>query len=1095
MQKLLKVLGLTLLLLSFAAVSYGQAVSGDLVGTVTDKTGAVVANAQVDVQNLATGLKLSTTTTVQGGYHISNLPSGHYAISVSAAGLKGGVKDIEVAVNKASTANVTVNIASEATVIEVSAAATVLDTQTANIQTTFEAKEVTDLAASSGTSGVLNLALYDAGVASSGGMGAGSGPSVSGQRPRNNNFTIEGVDNNDKSTTGPLVQIPNDAVEEFTVLQNQFSPEFGHSSGGQFNQTIKGGSNKFHGKAYEYFQNRNLNAQDVLAAGQPMARYDNNRFGGQLGGPVIKNKVFFFSDWEYNPVGQATSAPPTFNVPTSTGLTSLAAAYPGTNLNVYKKYVPNPTNVDTNPIDQVCADPACANTVQTGNLQFIGAAFVNTLTAVNSVDFNPSSKDQVRVRYIYEKQNASDTSATLPAFWSPVPYRYHIFTLGEYHNFTPTLNNEFRLGFNRYYNITGAGSASYPGLSMFPNITIDDTAYLQIGPDPNAPQGTIQNTYQATDNISWVHGKHTLKFGGEYREYISPQAFTQRVRGDYEWSTLASFLSDASPDIFAERSMGNQAYYGNQQAVYLFANDEYRVTPSLTLSAGLRWELTTVPLSQSKFQPLNAIASVPGLINFGAPKKQLTNFAPRVGFAYAPASLPNTSIRGGFAMAYDVLYDNLGILSLPPELQQTCDVGPTQTANCFWKDAGFLANGGLPSIAPGPFSNAADARASTGAFTPNQALPYTVTWNLGFQHVFNKNYTLEVRYVGTHGVHLPVQDRLNISSPVTAAQHLPTYMNQSDAVAYAAGATAQTLTLAQLQGIGYYQTALGNAGFNSANLVGFMPYGGSKYNGLQTQLSRAFSNGLQFKMAWTWSHAFDNSTADVASTYLTPRRAQDFQNYGKEWAVSALDRRHRVSAEIIYDLPYFKNSHNWFAKNGLGNWQFAPTYIFESPEYATVQSGVDANLNGDQWGDRAILNPNGVGKTGSGVTAVKDLAGDTVAYYANNPSARYVVASYGAYSNIPRNTLPLYHINNFDIAALKRFNITEHQSFEFACHAYNMFNHPQPIAGSLNDVLSVSTASSNERGVAIPSSSNFGHPEKVFSSNPRSLQLVVKYNF
>ncbi len=215
--------------------------------------------------------------------------------------------------NKATTANITTSVAGTSTTVEVSETAVTIDSTTPTISTTFNSKEISDLPSTSTGSGVLNLSLLDAGVASSGGVGAGSGPSVGGQRPRNNNFTVEGVDNNSLSVTGPLIQLPNDAVDSFTVMQNQFSAEFGHSSGGQFNQTIKSGTNQFHGKAYEYFQNRNLNAIDsLLRAAQGYQnvsnpRYDNNRFGGQVGGPIIKNKLFFFTNWEYN-AGRSGSA-------------------------------------------------------------------------------------------------------------------------------------------------------------------------------------------------------------------------------------------------------------------------------------------------------------------------------------------------------------------------------------------------------------------------------------------------------------------------------------------------------------------------------------------------------------------------------------------------------------------------------------------------------------------------------------------------------------------------------------------------------------------------------------------------------------------
>src|ERR1700690_1423952 len=270
MRSLLKSLLILGLIALFSVAVLGQSISGDLVGIVKDSTGAVVADATVDATHISTGVKSSTKTNANGEFHFVNLPSGMYSVQVAAGGLKGGGQ-VEVKLNQTVPLNITASVAGSATTVEVVGAAATIDTQTPQIQTTFESKEAQDSPWTSGGSGVLNLSLLDAGVASSGGIGAGSGPSVSGQRPRNNNFTIEGVDNNDKSVTGPLVTVPNDAVDQFTVLQNQFSPEFGHSSGGQFNQTIKSGTNAFHGRLYEYFQNRNLNAEDSLTAASQVA--------------------------------------------------------------------------------------------------------------------------------------------------------------------------------------------------------------------------------------------------------------------------------------------------------------------------------------------------------------------------------------------------------------------------------------------------------------------------------------------------------------------------------------------------------------------------------------------------------------------------------------------------------------------------------------------------------------------------------------------------------------------------------------------------------------------------------------------------------
>ncbi|MGH9571806.1 MAG: carboxypeptidase regulatory-like domain-containing protein, partial [Candidatus Angelobacter sp.] len=252
--------------LSTPVLMQAQAISGDLLGVVTDSTGAVIPNAQVVATNIATGTKTTTVTNASGEYHFINLPVGHYSLQMTSNGMAGGYKDVQVQLNKQATANIAAAVASASTTVEVSTEALTIDTTTPQIQNTFESKEVQDLPTATIGLGVLNLSLLNAGVATSGGIGAGTGPSVSGQRPRNNNFTIEGVDNNNKGVTGPLVTIPNDAVQNFTVLQNQFAPEYGHSSGGQFNQTIISGTNQWHGRLYEYFQNRNLNAIDASNA-------------------------------------------------------------------------------------------------------------------------------------------------------------------------------------------------------------------------------------------------------------------------------------------------------------------------------------------------------------------------------------------------------------------------------------------------------------------------------------------------------------------------------------------------------------------------------------------------------------------------------------------------------------------------------------------------------------------------------------------------------------------------------------------------------------------------------------------------------------
>jgi len=575
------------ILLLLSTWAFSQATSGDLIGVVKDDSGAVVTGANVEATNIATGVKSTQKTSTQGEYHFVNLPVGKYTVIVTASGMSGRSEGvIAVELNQTATANIVATVAGTSTAIEVSETAVTVDSTSPTIAATYNAKESADLPTTSTGSGVLNLALLDAGVASSGGVGVGSGPAVSGNRPRNNNFTVEGVDNNSLSVTGPLIQVPNDAVDSFTVLQNQFSAEFGHSSGGQFNQTIKSGTNTFHGRAYEYFQNRDLNAIDSLSAlggATSNPRYDNNRFGGQIGGPIIKNKLFFFTDWEYNPVGQVP-VPPTSCAPTAAGYATLNSLFPNnTNLQQFEKYVPastssasacNPT-IQVNPrvATQINAGNNAGNpnplfgvgavNVPVGDATFFGPAYINTLSTANSFDWVIGQNDSLRGRLAWVKYDAFDTAAQLPAFWDTTPQRYWLATLSEYHNFGTSVNNEFRFGFNRYSQNFVVPSQTFPGLpGAFPNLTIYELGNINVGPDPNAPQETIQNLYQFTDNVSWVKGKHNFRFGGEFRWYISPQTFTQRGRGDYEWQSMSDYLNDFWPQTngtdFAERSTGKR---------------------------------------------------------------------------------------------------------------------------------------------------------------------------------------------------------------------------------------------------------------------------------------------------------------------------------------------------------------------------------------------------------------------------------------------------------------------------------------------------------------------------------------------------------
>jgi hypothetical protein len=1133
--------------------AFGQSTSGDIFGTITDHSGAFLAGAVVSVKNMDTGVSAATQANSVGEFHFSNLPAGTYTITGSAPAFASySLNGFEVKLNKTTTAALVLPVAAASADVAVSAdAPVILDTSTAQLQSSFESEELRNMPTATVGLGVLNLALLIPGVASAGGLGDGVGPSVGGMRSRSNNFTIEGIDNNNLTSTGPLVYLPSSAVGEFTVITNQFSPEFGHSMGGQFNSIIVSGANRIHGSAYEYFDNRNLNAENAIQGGKiPNPRYDYNRYGGQVGGPVKKDKLFYFANFERQTTGESGQS--FLCTPTAAGFAALAGIhnFSANNLAVYSKYVPassqqidynsdracgnnapkgkdligNPT-VGSDPLQYTYIfDDAAYNSsarifgtlnptqIPLGNDLVISPNYNNFEALTTAADWTIDTRDSFRARYIYNRYTGIDTVASLPDFFQPLPQRYHLIALSEYHTFTRNLNNEVRIGFNRFYNLTSAGEFPFAGLDSFPNLTLFDLGAINIGPDKNAPAEAIQNTYQFTDNLSWVKGKHNFKFGFDGRKYIAPQSFTQRVRGDYEWHATSEYLHDLAPTNFGERSTGNFIFSGDQIAVFGYANDIWHISGKLSLNYGLRYEFTSVPAGERK-QVLNEAASVPGVVVFSTPQPQYTNLMPRLGINYALDQ--NTSIRAGFGMSVDVLYDNLGTLSNPPQFSSTYDVGvsPSPSAGAL----NFLSNGGLPHgtgtlatfCEPGTGSgttpcvvNVAAQQAATSAYIPNQTLPYAETWSVGVQHVFHRDYTAELRYLGTRGIHLPTQTQMNITPCVTAANQLPTFMSTPGA-AQLAGLTS---TLAKIEALSIYlpQFVSSSANF-TGKILAYRPFSESNYNGLAASLNRRFIHGLLLDIAYTYSKTMDDATDTVNNTSLTPRRPQNSQDIAADYSRSALDRTHRLTLAASWNEPFFRQS-GWIEKNLFGNWVVTPSYSYESPEYFTVLSGVNSNLNGDSTGiDRTIFNKSGVAGTGSGVTALYDASraglcaagvsqctANLVAYQANNANARYIEAGPGTLPTASRNTEPTAPINNLDAMAGKIISMTERYSVQFQAQAFNLLNHAQYIPGTLDNVNSNNQQVLNYQTVT---NSLFDHPGKFFTAHARTIQLTLKLDF
>ena len=1138
---------MVLLVLAGANSIQAQVTTGTVRGVVRDQAGAVIPGATVTLTNPNTKTSQSAESGSTGEYQFNNLLVGTYVITVQPPADSNfstlTLNDVRVKLNEVTDVPAVLQPGEATASVTVSAGgAELVDTTTLNLAKDFSARQVVDLAQTGETGGIYNLALISPNVVSGGGVGVGTGGSVGGQRPRDNDFIVDGIDNNDKAVSGPQIYISPESVSEFNLLTNQASAEFARSSGGQFITVTKSGGNDFHGSAFEFFRNKDLNALDTLQklsglTRETNPRLDQNRFGFNIGGPLYlprfgeggpftypwsgKNRLFFFFQFEQNNLGQAAS-PGNVSAPTAAGLAMLQglSGISQTNLAQFRQFVPVAANnnAGTIPICAVSRDAAgtCPASsllnVPVGNIAFAAPNFQDNRNIVFNLDFTQSSKTVHHSRFIFNRNRTIDNLATFPDFFALSPTDGRLFSYTLIHNFTPKLTNETRLAYRRYVQRFPVPDLTYPGLDQYPNLDFDDLGF-SLGPDSNAPQFTIENSYQVVDQATYTFGRHSLKFGVDWRNIISPQSFVQRQRGEYEYPNLDLFLRDVQPS-FGERTVGASPYYGNQHLFYGFVQDDWRVRPNLTFNLGLNYVYQQVPFT-ARLQNVNAIANVPGVLSFDEPKAQKKNFGPRFGIAYAPdfqtgllhrmfGAPDQTSIRASFAMAYDTIVDNLYILSLPPQFNQTIDVGtnfpgtPLVTPN-------FLANGGIPpTLLPGANTDPEAARAATSAWIPDQQVPYSLSWGLTIQREFHKDYVVELRYLGSRGIHLPTQNRINIQDRVVGGPggFLPTFFSTPSQ----ADIDNLTTSLADIQARSNILPQFESAGFVSP-IAAFLANGNSTYHGASASLTKRLSEGLQFTAAYTWSHLIDDSTSEVFSTVLSPRRVQDFQNLTAEKADSALDRRHRFVLSTLYDLPFFRKN-NGFAHTVFGGVSMAATLAFESGEKATVLSNIDSNLNGDPAPDRAIINPAGLANTSSlvapllrtctafnedGTCAIAD-ENRIVGYVATNPNAQYIQAGLGALANGGRNTLQLPGINNLDFSIFKNFALGEgSKKIQLRADFYNAFNHPQYAAGSVNGVEPIDTTGVGQ--VNTVGQSDFNVPSHVFTSHPRVIQLAVRFDF
>jgi outer membrane receptor protein involved in Fe transport len=1098
---------LGLLPMVVAASGFAQNQAGTLRGVVLDQQGKSVVQAKLTATNENTRKEEATITSSAGVYEFPDLQVGSYALRVEAPGFTTYVRTgIHVLAARVTDVTATLRIGPTTTELRVAAGANAVQTESSQLSGSFEGREISDIPVATGANlSVLNLSIFLPNTTTALGGTSGTGGAVGGLRGRQNSFAIDGVDNNDPEVTVAAQQMIPDAVQEVTVNQNVFSAEYGRGSGGQFNVITKTGTDQLHFSAWFYNSNRAYNAasnQDLAQIqagtlpGKP--RFDFNRAGAEIGGPVIPNRLFLYGAYEFDDLGQQATAPSTM-APTAAGMATLNTLASDTAVKGLLAQFPVASA-------QTGTVTVNGNAIPIGPVTSVAPSYTRDQDYIINGDLSINPHQDLHVRYLKNRSRQPDfgifPQAQFASFAAVDNRRLileHVWTA------TPRMVNDLHATFSRYteyYPLSG-------NAQQFPDLYIADLGAV-IGPNLSLPELRVYNEYLLGDSLTWTVGRHTVKWGGQYYWFTSPSDFLQYQRGLYGYATLSQLINDRVPGLpgFTLQGIGSGYFAGNSKNFNLFVQDDIKVTPRLTLNVGLRYDFFGNPAG-ARLNALNAIASVPGTpLVFGVPKQDWNNWGPRLGLAWDPTGSGKWSVRAGGGVVYDWIPWNFYVNGVPIEQQAIL----TPASACLgtfggppaWCSSGngFLVDGALNQTFVPP-STAATARALTSQTMADAKAPKVFSWTLGLQHEIFRNTTVELRYLGTRALELPVQFQLNsITAFDNGAEPLPTYINPAD---IPATVPAEAPTLAQF--LSHRALRYASDGFTGGFITEAAPLGASTYHGGSIELLHRFDYGLFLRANYTFSKTMDDATNDLNTSAVNPRRPQDPYNLRDEWARSALDVRNKVAITFVYDLPRAQWQNSLL--RGLANgWEWSGSFLSQTGQPITIQSGVDSNGNGDAAGDRAILNPVGLEGVGSlvepvcrdaatGATSIDPscAATNVVGYAATNPNARYIQAGVGALSTLGRNSFTTPGFNVWNMAFLKETRIRERMDLQFRVEAYNVFNHPNYTLGDLSVFPSTSNALNPSYAslTGVPTGTFLN--SHVFTDAPRQIVLGIKINY
>ena len=1074
----------------FACLSWNlqaQDPVGVLEGHIKDSSGGSVSAAEVTASNEQTGFSAKQRSSDDGAFHFSSLPAGVYDLRVTADGFAAfTAAAIPIDIGRTVRVPVKLEVASGHTEVNVIGSGATVDLGS-TLGDVVSSHEASDLPLNGRN--LTQLGLLQAGVAPmTGGLAEAGGIvranqayAVNGQRPESNGYLLDGVSNMDNVNGAFAIRIPVDAVSEFRILTLNAPAEYGDTSGATTSVVTKSGGNAFHGDVYEYLRNNDFDSRNFFAANvEPLHQ---NQYGGTLGGPIRRNKDFFFAYFEGYRNRQGVTQ--TAIVPTPE---QKAGNFSGDNGPLINYFSGQP--VPGNQIPASMINPVAEAAMQfypTGNLS--PSLFATTQVGTNNydqggfrLDHNFSDGDQLFVRYATSSTSEIDplpiAGAGVPGFPVGDSIRTQSVTASETHLFSPNTLQTFRAAFFRNDFIFGQRLNATPpsalGFQYQPTLGIAAgtpylivSGYASIGDPITGPQNTYQNNYQVSDSISMTRGRHSFKFGGEFTRTQIILLFGIATNGFFVFApfpfsdSFASFLTGQSVTFFQGGGQFDRALRNIMVAGY--AQDEWRITPGLTLNYGVRYEINTPwvdirnrmnewdPGVQSKVFPTAPTGLLfpgdPGVARSIVPN-YYKGFMPRLGIAWDPTGSGKTTIRAGYGIFYDPFENGVG--------------GPLQTpvSALPWTQAYQLAGPGF-NIAnpygsgPLPFGLNNFVKPAT-VLTVDQSSrpPYSQNWDLSIEHVLGKNYLLDVRYVGNKGTRLP-------------------RFIEADPSVYGPGVNPNNIDQNRI-----YAGCPSNGGlcnFASAGVVADIT--NSTYHAGQVSLSRHFVTGLGFQASYWYSKSLDyvssfnvsgSAPSDVSGENDL---AQNPFNLRAEHGPSLFDATERFTISGSYELPRWRNASHLAAMIANG-WQFNAIGSFSSGTPFTVYDSANVSLQGEApeisgfYSSRPdlISNPNAGPHTPNQWVNPAD-------FLRLNPNTQA-----GQFGNEGRNVVRGPGIADLDLSLFKSFAVGEGKRIEFRAESFNIVNHP-------NFYLP-------ENDIASP---EFG--QILQAGPPRLFQLALKFVF